>query len=314
MIRRRFLWGGNSDAKKIHWVAWEKVVAPKKKGGLGVGSIQAINLGLLVKWWWRLKNQYNSLCRGVIYGIHKLENKPPDLLSSKIIRGVWNNIAEAKQMLSKYNLGFHDIFEQVTINKWRCKLEDDGRYSVAALRRSIEVNPNLPPSAAIKWRKEVPHKVLCFTWRAMLGRIPSNAALLHRGINVQSPRCSSCGTETEDADHLLVSCPLAKRIWDWVWDWCRLNAQSFSKLGDILEFISSWGSCPKRRKMLEVICHGVIWSLWIARNDWVFNKRHCTASKIMDDIISLIFMWFKHRGRLVTCNWASWCIFPFDCL
>ena len=48
-IRRRFLWGGGEDKRKIHWVAWDKVVAPKKKGGLGVGSIQAINIGLLVK-------------------------------------------------------------------------------------------------------------------------------------------------------------------------------------------------------------------------------------------------------------------------
>lgn len=54
-VRRRFLWGGKEDKRKIHWVAWEKVIAPKESGGLGVGSIKALNLGLIVKWWWRLK-------------------------------------------------------------------------------------------------------------------------------------------------------------------------------------------------------------------------------------------------------------------
>lgn len=54
-LRRRFLWGGDDSKRKIHWVSWSKVVASKKDGGLGVGSLKAHNLALLAKWWWRLK-------------------------------------------------------------------------------------------------------------------------------------------------------------------------------------------------------------------------------------------------------------------
>lgn len=38
-IRRRFLWGGDEKKHKIHWFAWEKVLAPKELGGLGVRSL-----------------------------------------------------------------------------------------------------------------------------------------------------------------------------------------------------------------------------------------------------------------------------------
>ncbi|KAL4569393.1 hypothetical protein LXL04_025029 [Taraxacum kok-saghyz] len=77
---------------------------------------------------------------------------------------------------------------------------------------------------------------------------------------------------------------------------------------------AKWGRCPKKRSMLEVICHGAIWSLWLARNERIFKKRHSSASRIMDDIIALVFTWFKRRGRLRNCNWSLWCISPFNCL
>ena len=80
-IRRTFIWGRCDDRKKIHWVAWDRVLADKSDGGLGVGSIQSLNFGLLVKWWWRLKNEKNSFWARVIQGIHNLSNKPFDYLS-----------------------------------------------------------------------------------------------------------------------------------------------------------------------------------------------------------------------------------------
>lgn len=46
--------------RKIHWVSWKKVTTPKELGGLGVGSIQALNIDHKIKWWWRLKNDTTS--------------------------------------------------------------------------------------------------------------------------------------------------------------------------------------------------------------------------------------------------------------
>nr|KAJ0187637.1 hypothetical protein LSAT_V11C900478780 [Lactuca sativa] len=84
-IRRKFLWGGNEEKNKIHWVSWEKVIASKDLGGLGVGSISALNIALLVKWWWRLKSESSSLWARAIIGLHNLKNKPADYLVKKKI-------------------------------------------------------------------------------------------------------------------------------------------------------------------------------------------------------------------------------------
>lgn len=43
-IRRRFLWGGCEEKRKVHWVAWENVIALKDMRGEGVRC--GLNTGL----------------------------------------------------------------------------------------------------------------------------------------------------------------------------------------------------------------------------------------------------------------------------
>ncbi|KHN03159.1 Putative ribonuclease H protein, partial [Glycine soja] len=45
-IQRQFLWGGNSEGKKIAWISWQQVCAPKEKGGLGIKDIKVFNRAL----------------------------------------------------------------------------------------------------------------------------------------------------------------------------------------------------------------------------------------------------------------------------
>nr|GFB43385.1 RNA-directed DNA polymerase, eukaryota, reverse transcriptase zinc-binding domain protein [Tanacetum cinerariifolium] len=49
MIRNNFFIGADSSNRKINWVAWDKVLASKKHGGLGVFSYFALNRALLLK-------------------------------------------------------------------------------------------------------------------------------------------------------------------------------------------------------------------------------------------------------------------------
>nr|GEV73327.1 RNA-directed DNA polymerase, eukaryota [Tanacetum cinerariifolium] len=45
-----FFNGVDPSERKITWVAWEKVLASKENGGLGVSSFHALNRALLLKW------------------------------------------------------------------------------------------------------------------------------------------------------------------------------------------------------------------------------------------------------------------------
>ena len=84
-IRRAFLWGGAEGKSKINWVSWDKVIAAKSNGGMGVGSLKALSTALIIKWWWRLRTNPGLLWSRVITGIHNLHSKPPEYYANNRI-------------------------------------------------------------------------------------------------------------------------------------------------------------------------------------------------------------------------------------
>ncbi|GKB04374.1 hypothetical protein Tco_0832517 [Tanacetum coccineum] len=69
-LRANFFWGYMDGIKKIPWIAWNPVLASKLKGGLGIGSLKALNISLLQNWRWRLFNSLQVTCVKVVSEIH----------------------------------------------------------------------------------------------------------------------------------------------------------------------------------------------------------------------------------------------------
>ena len=69
-IRNHFFNGNDPSDKKIIWAAWDKVLASKSKGGLGVSSFHALNRALLLKWVWRFISRDGSLWFRVISALY----------------------------------------------------------------------------------------------------------------------------------------------------------------------------------------------------------------------------------------------------
>nr|GEZ45446.1 RNA-directed DNA polymerase, eukaryota [Tanacetum cinerariifolium] len=60
-LRRNFFNGADLKEKKLAMIGWNKVLASKTKGGLGISSFFAVNRALLVKWIWRFYSRDMSL-------------------------------------------------------------------------------------------------------------------------------------------------------------------------------------------------------------------------------------------------------------
>ncbi|GKB75217.1 RNA-directed DNA polymerase, eukaryota, partial [Tanacetum coccineum] len=69
-IRSKFFIGANQSDRKMSWVAWDQVLAAKKRGGLGISSFYALNRALLLKWVWRYISQDGSLWYHIIRALY----------------------------------------------------------------------------------------------------------------------------------------------------------------------------------------------------------------------------------------------------
>lgn len=115
-IRRKSLWGETENNKKINWVTWEKFIKHKEAGGLGLGSLKALNLSLIAKWWWRLRLNQGTLWSQVIQGIHKIKSKEESCLANRSSTGVWKNIASIDTELRKVDVPMEVIMKK-KVNK-----------------------------------------------------------------------------------------------------------------------------------------------------------------------------------------------------
>ncbi|GJZ35590.1 hypothetical protein Tco_0581407 [Tanacetum coccineum] len=98
-IRSHFFKGHDMSSKKASWVNWNKVIAPKEKGGLGVSSLYALNRGLMFKWVWRFISQGSSLWARVIKTIHGADGNI-GMVRKVGVKSCWANIVNEINVLS----------------------------------------------------------------------------------------------------------------------------------------------------------------------------------------------------------------------
>ncbi|GJU33149.1 RNA-directed DNA polymerase, eukaryota [Tanacetum coccineum] len=94
-IRSNFFKGADYNDRKISWVSWDKVLASKKVGGLGVSSYYALNHALILKWVWHFVSQDGSLWFRVIQALYGTS-----LESHQIqITSLWSSILREMHVL-----------------------------------------------------------------------------------------------------------------------------------------------------------------------------------------------------------------------
>ncbi|KAL4589978.1 hypothetical protein LXL04_002891 [Taraxacum kok-saghyz] len=114
-----------------------------------------------------------------------------------------------------------------------------------------------------------------------------------RGITTVNLICQLCGTDPETVDHLLATCDFSREVCGWIFMWLGMPAKQFNKVTEYLDHAASWGNCPRKRQSLNSIFYCLLWNIWLARNEVVFNKRRIPAVKVADN--SHIHMYRENR-------------------
>ncbi|GJY98419.1 RNA-directed DNA polymerase, eukaryota, reverse transcriptase zinc-binding domain protein [Tanacetum coccineum] len=248
-MRRNFFNGVDNNDRKITIIGWKKILATKKKGGLGVSSFFAINRALLFKWVWRFKSNNSLLwyrCIKAIYGDRGALDTPGILAR----RSPWTDIIHEFHSLSSNGINLHAFVKmkvgddtsmsasfrrvprggleeeqfQLLVDKvalvilssfkdrWVWTLDSRGEFSIKSARSYIDdyLLPIVGPPT--RWVNVVPIKINIFAWRISLDRLPTRFNLSFRGIDASSILCPICSSAGETSSHLLFSCNVTRQL------------------------------------------------------------------------------------------------------
>ena len=117
------------------------------------------------------------------------------------------------------------------------------------------------------WDAKVPPKVKLFIWRACRNILPTLTKLFERKAS-SSFSCSWCNEAPETNDHVLWRCDFAQKVWRA----CLVQLPSSCDAS-----LPSWDFisiclCELSSPELEIV-FVTMWSLWIARNNLIWNAK-----------------------------------------
>ena len=109
--------------------------------------------------------------------------------------------------------------------------------------------------------------------------------LIKKGVQVQQ-MCSWCHLQVEDTVHTLFSCCFARELWSTV------GLQEVVKVEEGMTGMQVLKHAFHCGNMEQCIMLGVIsWSLWVRRNEWVWNKKNMSIFGVRSMALNLMREW-----------------------
>ncbi|KAK6126449.1 hypothetical protein DH2020_039837 [Rehmannia glutinosa] len=155
-------------------------------------------------------------------------------------------------------------------------------YQLALLQNEKEQNGSSSSRASSTlwnwiWRLPIPPKVHVFLWKVAHGKLPVRSALVKKSVD-NPPFCPRCGDAFETIEHSLRDCPWSQLFWrasplrlD------RLVTVSNATIADMMFEISKTDN-----KDVESLFAMLLWSLWYARNLFIFQQKDITHQQCFE--------------------------------
>nr|GEU48925.1 RNA-directed DNA polymerase, eukaryota [Tanacetum cinerariifolium] len=307
--------------KKITWAAWNKVLASKENGGLGVSSYHALNRAILLKWVWRFISQDGPLWFRVIKALYgtSIDSHPEVTVADKVQGVVSSSFMRLVRAGSEYqhltdlNLLMELVSLSHSCDRWICDLSGNGKFRVKEVCNFLD-NLFLPSYAdATRWVKYIPIKINVFVWHARRDFLPTRVNLSPRGILLETSSCPLCLSSEENIHHVLFGCDLAENIFRRI---CRWNRTIYNEMPPRRSVL--FDDIMDRSKWMYEIGHskeayvkGVFSFLQIAEANWVKNGDleiwcPCKDCKIFDKFSDIGEIENHLITRVFVLNYTRW--------
>ncbi|MCH79402.1 LINE-1 reverse transcriptase like [Trifolium medium] len=201
-------------------------------------------------------------------------------------------------------------------DKWRWVLSTEGEFSVKSAYESlfkeiVIVSPLLPFEAKIFnniWGSPAPSKVIAFSWQLLHNRVPTKDNLSLRGILHQESGgfCVWCGDIRESSLHLFLHCKVALVVWYAIFKWLGVVIVIPPNLFFLFDCLCESALTKKSKKGFALVWHSVIWSIWLARNNHIFNGVLTDPLELVEAVKVLSWRWSADRLKISPCLFYEW--------
>lgn len=103
-LRARFFWGTDLDERCMDSIRWNRILAQKKEGVIGVGSLFSLNRALLYKWHWRFFHNPDLIWVKIVKVLYGPDGGCSSLSQRKGSIGPWNGVIRMLVQLNNRDL------------------------------------------------------------------------------------------------------------------------------------------------------------------------------------------------------------------
>lgn len=98
---KEFWWVEEAGHRKVHWMAWEDMIKPKRAGGIGFRDMKFFNQTLLARQGWCLLQRPDSLCARVLKSKYYPKGELLDTVLATNTSQAWRGIEHGLELLKK---------------------------------------------------------------------------------------------------------------------------------------------------------------------------------------------------------------------
>jgi hypothetical protein len=172
-------------------------------------------------------------------------------------------------------------------DEFRWNLHANGNFSVDSLYKAI-IQSDIPVDFYNRkiWKMKIPLKTKIFAWYLRRGVILTKDNLVKRNWH-GSTRCVFCHQD-ETIKHLFFQCHFARSIWSIIQVVSNLRPPT-----SVANTFGNWlhGINLMFRILIRVGTFAIIWSLWLCRNDKVFNDTNCSLLQVVYRCTVMLCLW-----------------------
>lgn len=141
------------------------------------------------------------------------------------------------------------------------------------------------------WKLKIPPRISIFLWKLEHGILPTRVFILHRlGLNIDGS-CAKCGGGCENIVHIFWDCIHAKWAWDFISQWWNVNILiNTTTEGWLWSSLNSFRG-KFLRQVWGLVLAALYWSLWLSRNQAVFNNQVDPKETLISTIKERINKW-----------------------